>query len=170
MWVELQQNSNAFSKEDYIPKILTVLLEIHRVYFWPLWPFVFCLSFNVTILSTNQCLWPGSGQILRHQCCMEFVPELQMFLHAKRPQLQRDGRNSCSFHRLLLLCLENLNISWGKATGNNENFGKQNVELASQGTSHKVTILIHSPLRNKNFTSEQITIWTPVQKTFFTTF
>ena len=29
---ELQQNSNAFSGEDYIPQILTVLLEIHRVY------------------------------------------------------------------------------------------------------------------------------------------
>ena len=29
---ELQQNSNAFSREDYIPKILTVLLEILCVY------------------------------------------------------------------------------------------------------------------------------------------
>ena len=29
---ELQQNSNACSKEDYIPQILIVLLEIHRVY------------------------------------------------------------------------------------------------------------------------------------------
>ena len=29
---ELQQNSNASSREDYIPLILTVLLEIHRVY------------------------------------------------------------------------------------------------------------------------------------------
>ena len=42
---ELQQNSNAFSREDYIPQILTVLLEIHRVYIWPLPRFVFCLSF-----------------------------------------------------------------------------------------------------------------------------
>ena len=42
---ELQQNSNAFSREDYIPQILTVLLTILRVYIWPLWPFVFCLSF-----------------------------------------------------------------------------------------------------------------------------
>ena len=42
---ELQQNSNACCREDYIPQILTVLLEIHRVYIWPLWPFVFCLSF-----------------------------------------------------------------------------------------------------------------------------
>ena len=44
---ELQQNSNASSREDYIPQILTVLLEILRVYMyiWPLWPFVFCLSF-----------------------------------------------------------------------------------------------------------------------------
>ena len=29
---ELQQNSNARSREDYIPQILTVLLEIHRLY------------------------------------------------------------------------------------------------------------------------------------------
>ena len=42
---ELQQNSSASSREDYIPQILTVLLEILRVYIWPLWPFVFCLSF-----------------------------------------------------------------------------------------------------------------------------
>ena len=29
---ELQQNSNASSREEYIPQILTVLLEILRVY------------------------------------------------------------------------------------------------------------------------------------------
>ena len=29
---ELQQNSNASSREDYIPKILTGFLEIPRVY------------------------------------------------------------------------------------------------------------------------------------------
>ena len=29
---ELQQDSNASSREDYIPQILTVLLEILRVY------------------------------------------------------------------------------------------------------------------------------------------
>ena len=29
---ELQKNSNACAREDYIPQILTVLLEIHRVY------------------------------------------------------------------------------------------------------------------------------------------
>ena len=29
---ELQKNSNASSREDYVPQILTVLLEIHRVY------------------------------------------------------------------------------------------------------------------------------------------
>ena len=28
---EIQQNSNASCREDYIPQILTVLLEIHRV-------------------------------------------------------------------------------------------------------------------------------------------
>ena len=42
---ELQQNSNAFSREDHIPQILTVLLEIHGVYICPFPPFVFCLSF-----------------------------------------------------------------------------------------------------------------------------
>ena len=29
---KLQKNSNASSGEDYIPQILTVLIEIHRVY------------------------------------------------------------------------------------------------------------------------------------------
>ena len=29
---ELQLNSNASSREDYIPQILTVLLEIHHIY------------------------------------------------------------------------------------------------------------------------------------------
>ena len=29
---ELQQNSNASSREEYIPQILTVLLWVHRVY------------------------------------------------------------------------------------------------------------------------------------------
>ena len=42
---EIKQNSNACSREDYIPQILPVLLGIHRVYIWPLRPFVFCLSF-----------------------------------------------------------------------------------------------------------------------------
>ena len=42
---KLQQNSNASSREDCIPQILTVLLEILRVYIWPLWPLAFCLSF-----------------------------------------------------------------------------------------------------------------------------
>ena len=37
---KLQQNSNASSREEDIPQILAVLLEIHRVYIWPLWPFV----------------------------------------------------------------------------------------------------------------------------------
>ena len=41
---ELQRNSNASSREDYISQILTVSLEIHRVYIWPVWPFVSCLS------------------------------------------------------------------------------------------------------------------------------
>ena len=38
---ELQQNSNASSREDCIPQILTVLFEILRVYIWPFWPFMF---------------------------------------------------------------------------------------------------------------------------------
>ena len=29
---ELQQNSNACSREDYVPQILTVLLKTHRLY------------------------------------------------------------------------------------------------------------------------------------------
>ena len=68
---ELQQNSNASSREDYIPQILTVLLEILCVYIWALWPFVSCLSFvnnswnNVTTPSTNQRFWPDSGQSRR---------------------------------------------------------------------------------------------------------
>ena len=37
---ELQQNSNASSREDYIPQIVTVLLEILCVYIWTLSPFV----------------------------------------------------------------------------------------------------------------------------------
>ena len=41
---ELQQNSNASFRGDYIPQVLIVLLKIHRVYIWPLRPFVFCLS------------------------------------------------------------------------------------------------------------------------------
>ena len=42
---ELHQNSNASSREDCFPQILTVLLEIQRVYIRPLLSLVFCLSF-----------------------------------------------------------------------------------------------------------------------------
>ena len=42
---QLQQKSNATFRKDYIPQILTVLLDIHRLYIWPLRPFVSCLSF-----------------------------------------------------------------------------------------------------------------------------
>ena len=38
---ELQQKSNATSREYYIPQILTVLLKIHHVYIWPLWSLSF---------------------------------------------------------------------------------------------------------------------------------
>ena len=37
---ELQQISNASSRKDYIPQILTVLLEIYCVYICPLRPSV----------------------------------------------------------------------------------------------------------------------------------
>ena len=33
---EIQRNSNALSREDYIPQTLTALLEIHSVYIWAL--------------------------------------------------------------------------------------------------------------------------------------
>ena len=55
------RKSNASSREEYVPPILTVLLEIHRVYIWPSWPFVlpfvFCLSFvnNFTSSERNFC-------------------------------------------------------------------------------------------------------------------
>ena len=51
---DLQKNSNACSREDYIPQILTVLLGILRVYIWPLWPFVFCPSFVNSSYSVDQ--------------------------------------------------------------------------------------------------------------------
>ena len=56
---ELQQNSNAIPREYDIPQMLTVLLEIHRVYIWPSWPFVFCLSLvnNFTSSVYNFCRW-----------------------------------------------------------------------------------------------------------------
>ena len=101
---ELQQNSNPSSREDYIPQILTVLLEILCVYIWSLWPFVFCLSFlnnswnNVTTPSTNQRFWPDFGRILRHQYGIS-VAQSQTFLRAKRPHRRRARRNGC-FRRL----------------------------------------------------------------------
>ena len=53
------RKSNASSREEYVPPILTVLLEIHRVYIWPSWPFVFCLSLvnNLTSSVYNFCRW-----------------------------------------------------------------------------------------------------------------
>ena len=117
---ELQQNSNASSREDYIPQILTVLLEILRVYIRPLWPFVFCLSFennssnNVTTPSTNQCFWLDSGQILRHQYGIS-VAESQTFLHVKRPHKRRVRRNGC-FRRLSWTEFDN-DGCWGVQAG-----------------------------------------------------
>ena len=40
-WVPAKLNNS--SREDYIPQILTFLLEILHIYIWSLWPFVFCL-------------------------------------------------------------------------------------------------------------------------------
>ena len=102
---ELQQNSNASFREDYIPQILTALLEILCVYIWPLWPFVFCLSFvnnsqnNVTAPSTNQRFWPDSGQVLHHRYGIS-VAESQTLLRAKCLHRWRARRNGC-FRRLL---------------------------------------------------------------------
>ena len=105
---ELHQNSNASSREDYIPQTLTVLLEINWIlciYIWPLWPFVFCPSFinnslsNVPTSSTNQRFGLDSRQILRHQYGIS-VTELQLFFRAKRPQQRRASRNGW-FCRLL---------------------------------------------------------------------
>ena len=105
---ELHQNSNASSREDYIPQTLTVLLEINWIlciYIWPLWPFVFCPSFinnslsNVPTSSTNQRFGLDSRQILRHQYGIS-VTELQPFFRAKCCQQRRVSRNRC-FCRLL---------------------------------------------------------------------
>ena len=72
---ELQQNSNASSRKDYIPKMLTVLSEIHRVYIWPLPPFVFCLSFVINSYCVDQlALLTGFRTDLRHQYGVTDVP------------------------------------------------------------------------------------------------
>jgi len=42
---ELQQNSNASSREDYIPQILAVLFEILHIYIWPAFDLCGFLSF-----------------------------------------------------------------------------------------------------------------------------
>ena len=56
---KFQQNWNASSREEYVPPILTVLLEIHRVYMGPSRPFVFCLPFVNDFRSSvwNFCRW-----------------------------------------------------------------------------------------------------------------
>ena len=53
----------------------------------------------MTTASTNQCFWPDSGHILRHQYGIS-VTESQTFLLAKRPQRRRARRNGC-FRRLV---------------------------------------------------------------------
>ena len=83
---ELQQNSNASSREEYIPPISTVLLEIHHVYIWPSWPLVLCMLF-VSTPSTNQHFWPDPGQILRHQCGISIAESQTLFL--AKPQVTK---------------------------------------------------------------------------------
>ena len=110
---ELQQNSNASSKEEYIPRRLTLLLfciidSSHFVS--PLWSFVCCLSFvnnsksTLTNASRNRSSWPDSREILLHQCGVAFA-EAQMFLLAKRPLRRGTRRDSC-FRRL------SIDLSW----------------------------------------------------------
>ena len=109
------------SREDYIPQILAVLLEIHRIYIWPLLPFVFCLSFinnsqnNKTTLSTDQGFWPDSGQILRHQYGIS-VAESQTFLLAKRPSAAMSEEKRLSFAGYATSCRNGQCLSesrWG---------------------------------------------------------
>ena len=103
-WVHLQSNPSKTQmlhlEKTLSSQIWAVLLEIDRVYIWPSWPFVFCLSFvnnswnNVTTPLTNQCFWPDSGQILCHQYGISVAESQTLFL-AKRPQRRRVRRNSC---------------------------------------------------------------------------
>ena len=98
---ELQKNSNASSGEDYIPQILTVLLEVHRVSIWPLQPFVFCLS-SQTIAKTMKLLHrpiiSASDRIPDRFCVisMEFL-SLSRRLSCSRnvSQLRWERRNVC---------------------------------------------------------------------------
>ena len=90
----------------------TQMLPLEKTIFYKCWLFCerffaftfdlggvlsFCLSFvnnswnNVTTPSTNQCFWPHSGQILRHQYGIS-VAESQTFLLAKRSQWRRARR------------------------------------------------------------------------------
>ena len=106
---ELQQNSNASSRKDYIPQILTVLLEVLRVYIWPktmllqrrpisAWacptapPSAF-FSAPFYLRSPQSSIsrdWPDSGQILRHQYGIS-VAKSQTFLRANVPSGEERG-------------------------------------------------------------------------------
>ena len=113
---KLQQNSNASSRKEHIPQILTVLLYIHPVYFWPLWPFVFCLPIinnswnNVTTPSSNQCFWTDSRQILRHEYEIS-VAESQTFLLVKCPPAEMSKEKHLFSQATVLAWLEKI-ILW----------------------------------------------------------
>ena len=92
--VLLQMSSSTtqmlFSKEEYIPGILTVSEKIHHVYiFLTFVVFVFWLSFinnrlnNITTMSTNQSSWPHSRQILHHQHGISIVESRQNDVNGK---------------------------------------------------------------------------------------
>ena len=95
---ELQQNSNAFSREDYI-------LQIHLTFV------DFCLlsvirkqelkQCNCSL--TNQGFWPDSWQILRHQYGIS-VAESQTFLCAKRPRAPKSEKKRMFSQAIMHRC------------------------------------------------------------------
>ena len=66
----------------------------HCVYIWPLWLFVFFLSFenssknNITTTLTNQSSWSDSRQILHHLCGVYVAEEQTYFLRNVPSRLQ----------------------------------------------------------------------------------
>ena len=78
---KFQQNWNASSREEYVPPILTVLLEIHRVYMGPSRPFVFCLPFVNDFRSSvwNFCRWVAENYSSRNVLSGEKRGEMAVF-------------------------------------------------------------------------------------------
>ena len=97
---ELQQNSNACSREEiYSTNIDCLVIDsspLHLTFV----AFRLCLSFvnhtlnNLTTPSSNERLWPDSGKILRHQYEIS-VAESQTFLLVNLPQRRGARRNGC---------------------------------------------------------------------------